>query len=217
MSQLKRAVLFANGEAGRLEWLDLQPSDYLVAVDGGLRHLSALHLTPHLLIGDLDSVDPLQLPALEAQGINIMRFPPAKDQTDLELALYQVLAQGFRHILVVAALGGRLDQTLGNLALLTSPDLEDIDVQLDDGSERIFIIRSHQDFACDLQETVSLIPWGEKVTGITTNGLAYPLQNETLYPHQTRGISNITDAHQVSIRIESGLLLCLHTRKENEY
>jgi len=212
MSTYRRAVLFANGEAGRLERLNLQTSDYLVAVDGGLRHLIALNLIPHLLIGDLDSVDEQLLPDLEAQGVQIMRFPPAKDQTDLELALYQVLAQGFRQILVVAALGGRLDQTLGNLSLLTSPDLEAIDVQLDDGSERIFIIRSHLDFACEPVEIVSLVPWGSTVSGITTTGLQYPLEDETLYPHQTRGISNVSIGSQVSIQIETGLLICLHSR-----
>lgn len=217
MSTYRRAVLFANGEAGRLERLNLQTSDYLVAVDGGLRHLIALNHTPHLLIGDLDSVDDQLLPDLEAQGVQIMRFPPAKDQTDLELALYQVLAQGFKHILIVAALGGRLDQTLGNLALLTSPDLEAIDVQLDDGSERIFIIRSHLDFPCEPGETVSLVPWGSTVSGITTTGLQYPLEDETLYPHQTRGISNITNTDRVVIHVGSGLLLCLDTRKDQKY
>ena len=217
MSTYRRAVLFANGEAGRLERLNLQTSDYLVAVDGGLRHLIALNHTPHLLIGDLDSVDEQLLPDLEAQGVQIMRFPPAKDQTDLELALYQVLAQGFKHILIVAALGGRLDQTLGNLALLTSPDLEAIDVQLDDGSERIFIIRSHLDFACAPGETVSLVPWGSTVSGITTTGLQYPLEDETLNPHQTRGISNITNTDRVVIHVGSGLLLCLDTRKDQKY
>lgn len=217
MSTYRRAVLFANGEAGRLERLNLQTSDYLVAVDGGLRHLIALNHTPHLLIGDLDSVDEQLLPDLEAQGVQIMRFPPAKDQTDLELALYQVLAQGFKHILIVAALGGRLDQTLGNLALLTSPDLEAIDVQLDDGSERIFIIRSHLDFPCEPGETVSLIPWGSTVSGITTTGLQYPLEDETLNPHQTRGISNITNTDRVVIHVGSGLLLCLDTRKDQKY
>jgi len=217
MSTYRRAVLFANGEAGRLERLNLQTSDYLVAVDGGLRHLIALNHTPHLLIGDLDSVDDQLLPDLEAQGVQIMRFPPAKDQTDLELALYQVLAQGFKHILIVAALGGRLDQTLGNLALLTSPDLEAIDVQLDDGSERIFIIRSHLDFPCEPGETVSLIPWGSTVSGITTTGLQYPLEDETLNPHQTRGISNITNTDRVVIHVGSGLLLCLDTRKDQKY
>ena len=217
MSVYKRAVLFANGEAGRLERLNLQASDYLVAVDGGLRHLTALNRTPHLLIGDLDSVDEQLLPDLEAQGVQIMRFPPAKDQTDLELAIYQVLAQGFRQLLVVAALGGRLDQTLGNLALLTSPDLEAIDVQLDDGSERIFIIRSRLDFPCEPGETVSLVPWGSTVSGITTTGLQYPLEDETLYPHQTRGISNITNTDRVVIHVGSGLLLCLDTRKDQKY
>jgi thiamine pyrophosphokinase len=212
MSHFARAVLFANGEAGCLGSIEISQQDYLVAVDGGLHHLTNLNLTPHLLIGDLDSVDPGALPALQTIGVEILRFPPAKNQTDLELALYHVIAQGFRHILIVAALGGRLDQTLGNLALLTSPDLEAVDVRMDDGKERIFLIRKDVKFTCCVGDRISLIPSCAHASGVTTTGLAYPLHHETLFPHQTRGISNEAIAEEISIQIQTGMLLCLHTR-----
>ncbi len=214
MSQFKRAVLFVNGIAGNLARIQLHDTDYLVAVDGGLRYLQSLQRTPHLLIGDLDSVDPALLPGLVSAGVEILRYPPAKDQTDLELALYHVIAKGYRHILLVAALGGRLDQTLANLALLTSPDLDSLDISLDDGDEHAYLVRSQLYLACEPGERISLIPICTPVRGITTSGLAYPLVNEILYPHQTRGISNEANSSEVTITIESGLLLCLHTCKQ---
>ena len=90
----KRAVLFVNGQAKPGLEVSLLPGDFLVAVDGGLRHLKRLGLKPDLLIGDLDSVDADELAEIEEVGVEVLRFPPAKDQTDLELALDYALRIG---------------------------------------------------------------------------------------------------------------------------
>lgn len=213
MPNTQRAVLFVNGEAKDLSRLPLNHQDYLVAVDGGLRHLDTLGLRPHLLIGDFDSIDASRLQALAGQGVAVQRFPPAKNQTDLELALDFVLQQGFTRILIVAALGGRLDQTLANLALLSRPDLYTREVCLDDGHEIVFLIRKAVTIPTTPGDTLSLLPLCEPATGITTQGLSYPLTNETLYAHQTRGISNQAASDQVSIQLTAGVLLCIHTRQ----
>ncbi len=50
--------------------------DFLVAVDGGLRHLEALGLPPDMLIGDLDSVTPAQIARLIASQTEVKsKFP----------------------------------------------------------------------------------------------------------------------------------------------
>ena len=126
-AQPKRALIFVNGslpDPQKVRFL-LEPDDWLVAVDGGWYYLKALGLRPHLLIGDLDSVAAEDVAALEAQGVEIRRFPVHKDETDLELALLAVRAAGVTTLRVAAALGGRLDQTLANLFLLLLPELED--------------------------------------------------------------------------------------------
>jgi thiamine pyrophosphokinase len=60
-------------------------------------------------------------------------------------------------------------------------------------------------------ELVSLIPWGGKVTGVTTAGLRWPLKDDTLYPYKTRGISNELLGQTASVSLESGLLLVVHS------
>ncbi|MCJ7694978.1 MAG: thiamine diphosphokinase [Anaerolineaceae bacterium] len=212
MPQFERAVLFVNGEMENPDHLSITKCDYLVAVDNGMRHLVTLNLTPHLLIGDLDSIDPDHVEFLQAKGVEIRRFPPEKDQTDLELALELVIQKGFTRILMVAALGGRLDQTLANIALLGRDDLKDIDIRMEDGLTSVFIVRNESRFDTSPGDTISLLPLGTPVSGITTHGLAYPLEKETLYPHQTRGISNTAIADEVSIKKSQGNLLCIHTK-----
>lgn len=214
MQSHKRAVIFVNGvlvdPAGVRA--QLREDDYLVAVDGGYQHMQALGVMPRLLIGDLDSIETQELQELREAGVEVEIFPPAKDQTDLELALEHIAAQGFDQIRVVAALGGRLDQTLANLYLLELPALKDLDVRLDDGREEIFIIRSQTEIHGAPGDTVSLLAMDGCARGILTENLRYPLREETLCQNRTRGISNEMLAESASVQVRSGRLLCIHTR-----
>ena len=213
----KRAILFVNGELRSKEVVlsVLKPDDFLVAVDGGLRHLEHLSLRPSLLVGDLDSISLQQLENLSQDGIEVARFPEKKDETDLELAIEIVLRKGFQSMLVVGALGGRLDQTLGNIFLLSQPALRDCNIWMDDGVEEVFLIHTTQQINGSPGDRVSLLPLVGTVSGISTTGLEYPLRNATLFLHQTRGISNVMLNDAARIQIKDGLLLCIHTRKQS--
>ena len=207
-----RIVLFVNGDLPAPEEIRalLRDTDLLVAVDGGLKHLENLGLTPNLVIGDLDSADPGSIQQLRAQGVDIRTFPTDKNETDLQLALDAALAMAPDTVWVVAALGGRLDQTLGNIFLLTRPDLADVDIRLVDGESEVFLIRTSATLHGQSGQRVSLLPLNGAVTGVRTDGLKYPLENETLFPEQTRGVSNHMNTNTASISIQDGLLLCIH-------
>jgi len=211
----KRTVIFVNGRLRspkRLAAL-LRPDDWLVAVDGGLRHLRCLGLAPRLLIGDLDSVTEDEVRWAAENGAEVRRYPREKDETDLELALAAGLQTGSREILLAAALGGRLDQTLGNLGLLLRPELDGLDVRLEDGCEEVFLIRSRAEIQGRAGDIVSLLPWNGQAEGVATLALRYPLRGETLYPDRTRGISNEMQGDTAQVRLRAGSLLCIHTRK----
>ncbi len=208
----KRVLLFANGELTALENIRplLKDTDFLVAVDGGLKHLEALGLTPHLIIGDLDSADAERIKKLRAHGVEIRTFSTDKNETDLHLALEAALELAPEAIRVVAALGGRLDQTLTNIFLLTRADLADVDIRLIDGNTEVILIRKSAQLDGAISQRVSLLPLNGPVTGIQTDGLRYALNNEVLYPDQTRGISNAMSTPTARISVQTGLLLCIH-------
>ncbi len=211
----KRAFVFVNGELADPPALQaqIQPGDTLVAADGGLRHMQSIGARPDLVIGDLDSADPQLLAELQAQGVRIERYPREKDETDLELALLELSKQGFDEIRVIAALGGRLDQTLANLYLLEMDGLEDVDVRIDDGHEEILIIHGAAVIAGRPGDTLSLLAMDGCTTGILTQGLKYPLNDSTLCPSRTRGISNEMLTERAEVHVGSGRLLCIHTRQ----
>jgi thiamine pyrophosphokinase len=214
---LVRVVIFANGELPEREaaLALLQEADFLIAADGGARHLLSMGLLPEVVIGDLDSLDEESLAGLISAGVAIERYPEDKDETDLELALTYALAKGSASILVIAALGNRLDQTLANLMLVTNPVLSGVDIRLDDGVEEVLFCRDRVEVHGQAGDSLSLIPWGRPVEGITTTGLQWSLQDETLFPDRSRGISNLMNADRVVIAIRSGLLLVIHRRRWN--
>ena len=218
---MPRIVIFANGELPDMEAARalLQPSDYLIAADGGANHLLKMGILPEKVIGDLDSIDDDTLFELTSAEVEIEQYSEDKDETDIELALHYAVELNPSSILIVGALGGRLDQTLANLSVLTDPSLPTFDIRLDDGVEEAVFCRaiSRKGGQVDVQgrsgDTVSLIPWGGPVEGVTTEGLQWPLYSETLYCSKSRGISNIMVADSASIKIQNGLLLVIHTRK----
>ena len=212
MQTTRRAVLFANGQAKPGFEVALLPDDFLIAVDGGLHHLKRLGLQPHLLIGDLDSISQQELAEVADAGVEIRRFPPAKDQTDLELALDFALNAGYTQIIIAYALGDRADHTLGNLSLLSRPDLEGKSVWLDDGQVAVRLVSNSIRLPAQSGGLISLLAWGAPAEGITTTGLQYPLNNETLFPWQARGISNVALSDSFEIHLKSGRLLVIQTQ-----
>ena len=93
-----RAVIFANGGFSHPD--PLLPGDFVIAADGGARYCLELGITPHLVVGDFDSLDPASLQALEQAGVELARYPERKDFTDLELALQHARLRGADEILI---------------------------------------------------------------------------------------------------------------------
>jgi len=212
---MNRIIIFANGDLPDLNKARaiLGDDDYIICADGGTRHSSSLDLKPALVIGDMDSTESALLKKLQADGVLIELYPRDKNETDLELAIQSAIELDPEEIIILAALGGRLDQTLANIALLSNTQYATRNIRLDDGLEEIFFCRDQVEVHGRSGDLVSLIPWGGAVTGVLTKNLKWFLDSETLYPDKTRGISNEMTSDVASIKISKGLLLIVHTRK----
>jgi len=162
-----RAIIFANGEFNDPESVQclLHPDDLVIAADGGTHHALAVGVTPRAVIGDLDSLSPDDLAQIEAAGTRTQRFSARKDETDLELALQFAAREGASEIVILAALGGRLDQTIANLLLLALPELDGLDVRVVEGAQEAFLIREETLIEGQPGDTVSLIPLGGDAVG----------------------------------------------------
>lgn len=209
-----RAVVFVNGKVEDCSALAawLQPGDRLIGADGGTLHLLALGLTPHAVVGDLDSLPTATVEKLAAQGVAIERHPRAKDKTDLELAIDRAVADGADRVLLLGAMGGRLDQSVANLMLLAQPRWPAV-IQLAEGNEIAQVLHGGQNLVLEdaIGSTLSVLPLSPEVTGVSYVGMEYPLENATLTLGSTRGVSNTVTASPAVVSIAAGTLLIIHT------
>jgi thiamine pyrophosphokinase len=211
-----RTLVFANGDLNdgpAVQTVLREASDALViAADGGARLALACGRVPQVVIGDLDSLTPDDLADLRARGATIERFPAAKDETDLELAMLAAVERGATWIRVIGALGGRVDQMLANIMLMTLPGLAGRDVRLVAGKQSLWLIdpgRHPLDGAPG--DTISLIPLAGDAHNVRTEALEYPLKGETLRFGPARGVSNVMQGRTAQVSFDAGLLVVVQT------
>jgi thiamine pyrophosphokinase len=215
---MKRAIIFANGRMDLKTPIlkDLHPDDLIIAADGGTRHCKSIGITPNVVIGDFDSVDPNDIMYYQQAGVETTRYPTHKDETDLELALVFALNHKATHIYIIGALGNRWDMTIANVLLAVHIRFSQLSIRLLDGLTEFAVLRgeSHVDINDRSGDTLSLIPIGGDAHGITTHGLVYPLADETLFFGSSRGVSNIIISNQAQVIIRAGILLVCISSKE---
>lgn len=206
-------LVFANGAIEELGWVKpyLAEAVAIIAADGGLRYPVAAGRIPDLLIGDLDSLPDGAAESMGEWEMEVIRHPREKDETDLELALLLAVRRFPQAtILILGGTGGRLDHTLANILLLAHPDLIGRSICFLNDRELAWLVAGETEIIGRPGDTVSLIPLGGAVRVIETTGLRWPLTGDTLAFGPARGISNEMTAERAMVRLESGLVLCVH-------
>ncbi len=201
-------VVVAAGEGPST--LPALPRDAVViAADGGLDRSRALGLRADALVGDLDSVTDAALEQAKRDGVRVVRHPAEKDFTDLELAIDEALALQPARLVVVASAGGRLDHLLAALLFLGVDTLAGVEVDAFVGDALVHVVRGERVLTGRPGELVTLVALHGSAAGVTTDGLEYPLRDETLAPGSSRGVSNVFSGPEARIAVSDGVLLAI--------
>ena len=212
------AVVVADGDPAPEDAELLGDADLLIAADGGARWLESLGVKPHLVVGDLDSLDEATIARLSLAGARVEQHPPDKDASDTELAVEAALRSGADRVVVLGAFGGtRLDHELANVLLLADPALA-ADVRLQRGRTRIRAINGPGGLTLEVGPgaIVTLLPIGAGAVGVTTDGLRYALDDEPLAVGRSRGLSNLVTDQPASISLRAGTLLVVEIGNAKE-
>ena len=209
----KRAFIYAAGEYSvddikLYKRIKTKEDDLIICADGGYDALVYTTIVPNVVIGDFDS-----LKANVSKDIEVVKYPSDKDKTDLEICIDYALERGCDTIFLLGALGGRIDHTIGTLCAMKYILEHGASPLILNGKSRIYLVEREVALSRDNYDYVSLIPCTDKVTGITTSGLKYELNNDTLYKSNSLGISNEFYNNNVTIKIEEGLLYVICTQE----
>lgn len=160
--------------------------------------------------GDLDSVSKEGLEFIKKNNIPLEVFPCEKDMTDTELVLSEVEEA---NIVLFCALKGRIDHVIANILMCARYKLEGKNILVTDGEAKLIFMAGEEKIlieASSSREMVSLLPADitTPVTGVTTRGLYYELDNATLSYGSSLGVSNYIKPSGTfcEISIKSGIM-----------
>jgi len=210
---MKNVVIFVNGILDpEHDPTDLiKDTDLIIAADGGAEHCRKLDITPDILIGDLDSIDPALLETYAQKKVAIHRHPKKKDATDLELAMDLAVEKEAGEIRLLGALGGRWDMSIANILLAAADKYKKQQIIFFDRDCCLRILHPGTNHLLSGApgRKVSLLPLKGDAQGVTLTGFEYPLKEHTITFGSSLGVSNIMTDSRVMVQHREGVLLCI--------
>jgi thiamine pyrophosphokinase len=218
----KKAVVFCNGDLADLSRVrkHIDKKTLLIGCDGGTAHILSLGLTPHVVIGDFDSISAKTIRALSSGGgsasrgegrqIEYIQYPTDKLYTDSELGLTLAVERGCKEIILAGVRGTATDHLLGNIFMLAKKKFAAFKIMIVEGREEMMVVRKHIRIAGSKGDDLSLIAIGADASGVSTKGLFYPLKNAVLTSGTAQGIRNKMTATHAEITLKKGTLLVIH-------
>ncbi|MCI7106417.1 MAG: thiamine diphosphokinase [Lachnospiraceae bacterium] len=189
--------------------------EVVMAADSGLDFLYRTGIMPDVIVGDFDSVKSDALDYFrEFEHIEMCMLNPEKDDTDTEFAIREAIRRGASKITIVGGTGTRIDHVLGNICLLGIGLEENVKIVLLDEHNRIrmidkpLVLKKEEQYG----KYISLVPYSDRVTGVTLTGLKYPLTDYTMGGFNSLGISNEIVDEEATISLTSGQLLVIESR-----
>lgn len=211
---MKKCVIIGAGtcDVQKLkEQLVVNDGDLCIAADGGLDYLLAIGRTPHIVMGDMDSLGNEAITDLPYADYLVKRLPVEKDDTDMLAAVKEGLAAGYRRFELYGALGGRLDHTLANIQCLLYLLNRNAKGVIVGNDVKLMLIRNESAFFpahhARKGTRVSVFAFGGDAQGVTEKGLKYLLNNVTVKLEFPIGVSNEFTGEDAEIAVENGMLL----------
>lgn len=206
-----KGIVICNGIVEDYNTIKCVGADLIVCADGGADHAYKAGVVPHCIIGDLDSISDEARTYFESKGVEFSKYPRDKDETDTHLAINYCIAHGCDDITLYAALGGRFDHAFANVSLLAMLKQRGISACIVDGDSVLYVSDDELKISGKQGDLLSLLPLGNGVTILFTDGLYYAVKDRKFPFGYPFGVSNVFADSEALIRLSGGWLLAVHT------
>jgi thiamine pyrophosphokinase len=205
---MKSCLIISGGEKSPIPREDAY--DLVIACDHGYDHAVTAGIRPGLFIGDFDSIS--ENAVCDAK-IPVLRYPVKKDDSDTMLAVKYALQEGYDHLILTCALGGRLDHLLANLQTLGYAASHGAFAELYGENE---YIRTFTGGKLELAKregySLSLFSLTDRCEDLCVDGAAYTASGVVLTNTFPLGLSNGWKEETVHISMKKGILLIVESR-----
>ncbi|MDR1332814.1 MAG: thiamine diphosphokinase [Holosporales bacterium] len=190
-----RSILCLDGALPRAAFFE-EAKLPIIAADGAANTLERIGVTPDIIVGDLDSVDP----RIIEHVTHILL--PSQDHSDFQKAITYMEQNSLLPSIICGVNGGYLDHVINNVNVLLSTD----SVLLDDDIAG-FIVAGRREFILPLKSKLSI--FGIPNCTISSTGLKWELNHHTLTFPGSASCSNRTVSDSVTLEIHEGKALVL--------
>jgi len=164
-------------------------------------------------LGDFDSVTSEEFAEIRLMCKELNSCDPVnKDYSDTEMAVNWALTKKPSEIVILGAVGSRVDHTLANIHLLRKCLREGIACRIAGEKNEIYLVDKSLSVSSGHFTYVSVLPLTLRVAGVTLEGFQYPLNRATLHLGQSIGLSNKITEKKGRISVESGQLLVIKSK-----
>jgi len=201
---MKNIVILADGEfptnpvpAGILE-----SAEIVVCCDGAAARLTAHHITPYAIVGDMDSLQP----EIQRKFSKIIHKNSDQETNDLTKAFEYSLTLSPDKISILGAAGLREDHTIGNISLIAQYiEMTCVPVELYTNYGKFICADKSAVFPTEKGKQISIFALDPR-TRIISAGLKYPLNN-VIFDSWWKGTLNEASDDSIMLNINFGKVI----------
>ena len=208
-----RAAVFLNGspDSPSLIQAVARQADLVVAADGGARYALDAGVVPELVVGDMDSLGEDLAREVERRGASLERHGVRKDKMDGHLAVLAARERGATAADLLCAFGGKFGALFAVPHILLAAERIGLRCTVVAHWGRMFVVEAGSRTVEGVpQDSVSIFPLSGPSTGVTLEGLGYPLEDARLEPGDTLGFHNELIGREARVSVSDGALLVVH-------
>ena len=202
----KRCIIISGGQYDFD--VEVKENDYIIACDGGYKHAMQANIKPDLLIGDFDSYTGI-IPVT----IKTIQLPCEKNDTDTMFAIRHAINLGYKEMVLVCALGGRLDHCYANLQAGLFATNNGVKISLHAKDTQIdWLSNGSLSLKVKTQHSLSVFSVTDACEGVSIQGTKYEVNEMTLSNGAPIGVSNEWKDEYANISVKKGVLMIIQSR-----
>ena len=204
---MKNVLISLSGKFSTKHKLKIIKFTDIVGVDVGAQHLIDRSITPSIVLGDLDSIEPVLLKKIKSMNIDFISYESDKDKTDFELSLDNIEKPSEKNIFLIGGEEGEVDHLFSIFSVLAN--FKYVENLRWFYQEKTILFRKNITVEIKKGSKFSIIPI-TNLKSLTILGAEWGLNQEDIDAGSSKTLRNLSKSETISINCEAGLFCLIY-------